>query len=55
MDYFSQQKIDARTIFFLKIGTIVFKSCVCGRFFDYFLGHYLSQPIKLDSESLDLF
>ena len=43
-----------REQFFLKIGTIIFESCVsdCGRLYDYFIGHYSSQAIKLDSETL---
>ena len=40
-----------RELFFLKIGTIIFESCVsdCGRLY---IRHYSSQAIKLDSENL---
>ena len=33
---------------------IIFESCVsdCGRLYDYFIRHYSSQAIKLDSENL---
>ena len=38
--------------FFFELGMIIVKSCVCSRLYDYFIGHYSSQAIKLDSENL---
>ena len=49
---FIQQKTESGTFFFFELGMIIVKSCVCSRLYDYFIGHYSSQAIKLDSENL---